>query len=305
MKTSLQKCVACWFCVTLCVLHNVYSADVISNGLEEIKNYKIICDALKVKDTSGKWPEDVLPLSQMLANNSASVRREIYLAIVEHVRAKRGTVQARRELVEVLAKSLQDPSPIVRNSVAKWLTTLKPVDFGPNAKISIEKAFSKKPTKRLILLSGIVDIPAVNKKVEKLIFTPSAKVSVGRFYGTLEWAAELVRARKGNRDSIKKVLKAVEEDNNITTKVTLLLPELKYVHQPEIIIYLKKYLDSNERLEPVKPTVPGMKYAQYAAVALAQMLKGFPVIKEDLNYTEKELNTCRKWMSIQMKWTFK
>lgn len=88
-------------------------------------------------------------------------------------------------------------------------------------------------------------------------------------------------------------------------RVTVLLQELEYVRQPEALHILKKYLDSDERLEAVKPTVPGMKCAQYAAIVLARSLEGFPVVKEDLNYTEDELNICREWMSAQTNWVFK
>jgi len=290
------------FCI---FFHNLYGVNMSNDRAEEVKMYEKVRDALRSKDTYGHWPEGLLPLSQMRTDNSESIRREICFAIVEHLRNTNGTTADRRTLVEELTKSLQDPSPAVCNNVAEWLCVLKPDDFGPGAKIYIEKAFRKKHTKQLILLSGIADVSYVNEKIKTLVFISSVTPAVGRFYGTLEWGAELVRARKGDKNSIKNVLKAVEDENDMITKITVLLRELEYVHQPEIVIYLKKYLDSDERLEAVKPTVTGAKCAQYAAVALAQILESFPVVKEDINYTEKELNICRQWMSIQAGWIFK
>lgn len=305
MRNILLTMVISIGCFVLSVCQNGFCEEPKTNALKEKKMNERVIDALKVQDESGQWPEEEVSLPQMLADRSEEVRREVCIAAVEYLKKGAGTASSRRKLVSDLAKSLADQSPVVRESVARLLSTLQANDFSPDAKISIQEAFETKPSKQLILLGGIADVDTVNKEVDKLVFQPSVKPSVGRFYGTLEWGAELVKARRGNPNNIKNVINAVEEEKSMVTRVGVLLQELEYVRQPEVIPILKKYLDSDERLEAVKPTVPGMKCAQYAAVVLARSVEGFPVIKEDLNYTEDELDICRKWMSAQTNWVFK
>lgn len=185
--------------------------------IKQKKMHERAIDALKVQDESGHWPEEELSLPQMLADGSEEVRREVCIAVVEHLRKGGGTVLSRRNLVSDLATSLADQSPVVRRSVARLLSTLEADDFGPNAKIAIQEAFEAQPGKQLMLLGGVADVEAVHKAVDQLVFQPSNKPSVGRFYGTLEWGAELVRARRGESDSIKKVIEAVEEEKDMVT----------------------------------------------------------------------------------------
>ena len=229
----------------------VLGREMSNNGLIQANVYESVCNALSKQDISGLWPQEVLPLAQLLTDNSELVRHEVYLAIADHVRKMNGDAPRRRELVGLLVKGLTDQSSAIRDSITEWLCTMKPDDFGPDAKIAIEKAFNLKPTKQLILLSGLADVTTVSTKIDKFVFYPSATPSCGRFYGTVEWGAELVRARKGNRSSIKKVLEAVDAENDTVTRVTLLLPELEYVHQPEVVVRLKHILNSEERLEPL------------------------------------------------------
>lgn len=305
MNTYFMKALIYTSCFVFSAFINAYGTDANTSASVPADIHNAIRYALKFQDDTGLWPENVMPVSQMLADRSEDVRREVRFAIYEHLRQSKGEDSIREALVECLAKSLENNSPDIRNTAAEWLCTLKTDDFGPSAKRIIESELMKEPTKQLIVLGGVADVPLMEQLLQKFSFTPSVEPPVGRFYGTIEWGAELVRARNGNRKSIENVLNAVEGEKVLVTRVAVLFRELEYVIQPEIVLYLKKYVDSNERLEAVKPTVLGPKCAQYAAVVLAEMLEDFPVKKRDLNYTDDELDICRKWLSSQKEWTFK
>jgi hypothetical protein len=83
--------------------------------------------------------------------------------------------------------------------------------------------------------------------------------------------------------------------------VVRLLKELSYVRQPEVVDYLHTYLKS-DKMEAYKgrDVVP-TSYGQRAAIALAQMLHGFPW-KKDYAPNQEMIERCRKWMAEQSQW---
>ena len=86
----------------------------------------------------------------------------------------------------------------------------------------------------------------------------------------------------------------------------MLLDELAFVPQPEIVSFLGRFLFSEARLEPVKEKVPGQRHADFAAAALARMLENFPAeYKEDRSYSDQEIQSCRAWLAAQSSWKFR
>jgi hypothetical protein len=255
--------------------------------------------------TFADWPKDKPTLDEWLSHKSEMLRWEICAAITEHAKTKECNAQKRKEVVWHLVRQLKNESTLIRSGVLKFLFGFAASDFNEESKKIIGEEFNKNATKEIIVLAGLADVDAAYEGIQRLASRPLVEPESGRYFGTSVWAAMLVTARKGNKTSIRRVLEAVDNEKDPVTRVAILLKELEYVRQPEIVDYLGKYMDSKERLEPEKPTAPGILYAQYAAVSLASMLKGWPVSKEDLNYTEQEMDTCRRWMSRQKEWLFR
>lgn len=255
--------------------------------------------------TLADWPHNKPTLKEWLSHKSELLRWELCAAIAEYAKTDECVARKRNELVYHLTRQLNSKSLLVRNGVPKLLLRFKADDFSEESKKILEERFNKEPTKEMVLIVGLAGIDGVHERIQHLAGRSLAELSAGRFYGTNAWAALLVTARNGDKTSIKRLLKAIDSENNPVIQVATLLRELEYVQQPEIVDYLAKYLDSKERLEPEKPTAPGTQHAQYAAVSLARMLKGWPVVKEDLNYAEEELERCRQWISSQKEWYFR
>ena len=169
----------------------------------------------------------------------------------------------------------------------------------------IEEQFHNNTTRETILLAGFAGIESLSDEIYSLAARPIEEPQAGRFYGTKVWAANLVLARQGNSLSIAKLLDFAKKQD-LHTRVVFILVDLQYVPQPEIVDFLRSYLDSDERLDSVKSTVKGILAANYAASSLARILLGFPVnYREDYSYSEEEIRACRIWMSKQKEWKYR
>lgn len=179
-------------------------------------------------------------------------------------------------------------------------------DFSPESRRLLELAFQYEPTKDNMLLAGMADADALNREIETWAGKRIEQPASGMFYGTLPWAANLVRARRGDEESLQKVLDASRKAD-IESQVVFLLKELAYVPQPEVAAYIAAFVFSEERLEPLKPTVRGLLHAQYAAAALSRMLEGSPVpYREDYSYSPGEILALRGWLeTINGNWQFR
>ena len=136
-------------------------------------------------------------------------------------------------------------------------------------------------------MAGFAGIESASDEINLLANKPIEEPGSGRFYGTNEWAANLVMARRGNASSIAKLVDYAKKQD-IHTQVVFILHDLQYIPQPEIVEFLKEYLDGDVRLEPLKPHLEGSLAATYAASSLAMILKGFPVnYREDYMFSSK------------------
>lgn len=184
------------------------------------------------------------------------------------------------------------------------LSSGKKTQVSNKTKELIGKLFDQDVNKETILLAGFAGVNSAHDQISYWAHRPIPEPDVGSFFGTNEWAANLVLARQGDADSIEKLLDTAHKQD-LHTLVVFVLVDFQYVPQSAIVEFLKQYLDSNERLEPVKSTVEGMPVAYYAASSLARMLKGFPVdYREDYSYSMNDIQKCRAWMSRQKEWKF-
>lgn len=233
----------------------------------------------------------------------------VLMLIVCSVQAENANKELSSDNIERLMRDVRSGSTDVRNySVKKALYVLS---SSVNTKVSqetkrmIESQFHRHINRQTILLAGLAGVESLSGEINAFANQPVAEPRVGRFYGTNEWAANLVVARQGSALSITKLLEFAEKQN-LHTRVVFILVDLQYVPQPEIVDFLKSYLDSDERLEPVKAKDKGMPVANYAASSLARILQGFPVdYREDYSYSEEEIEVCRAWMSKQRGWMFR
>ncbi|HEX8411807.1 MAG TPA: hypothetical protein VF883_23365 [Thermoanaerobaculia bacterium] len=180
-------------------------------------------------------------------------------------------------------------------------------DFSQESRRALQVAFQLEPSKENLLLVGLTGADMLVGEVETHAAEPIKTPASGMFYGTLPWAANLVRARHGDKASAGRVLD-VSREADVELQVVFLLRELAYVPQPEIAEYIAAFVFSEGRVEPVKSTVEGILYAQYAAAALSRMLEGCPVpYKEDYSYSRKEIETLRAWLSrdVNGDWRFR
>lgn len=208
--------------------------------------------------------------------------------------------------VDTLLQNTTSESTVTRNYSLRRalyiLSSSSKVRVNNETKALIERQFRADINRETILLAGLAGVASLSDEIQFWADRQISEPEAGRFFGTNEWAANLVLARRGNALSLGKLLDFAEKQD-FHTIATVVLVDLQYVPQPEVVDYLKKYLDSDERLEPVKPTVKGMLAANYAASSLARILEGFPLeYREDYSYSEQEIEACRVWMSKQKEW---
>lgn len=210
--------------------------------------------------------------------------------------------------IEKLAEGLQQDSAAEsgrsKNELIDYLSSSKGIVVSERTKSILEAEFLKDANKETILLAGLAGVDAVSKQIREMADAPIVEPRAGRFFGTKEWAANLVQARNGDVASADKLLDFTKSQD-LHTQVVFVAVDLKYAPHPAVVDYLGRILNSNERLEPVKATVKGMPVANYAASSLAKILKGFPVdYREDYSYSPQEIQSCRSWMAAQKEWNF-
>lgn len=178
--------------------------------------------------------------------------------------------------------------------------------FNETAKSNIREALVKKPSKHLLLLAGLANVDNLKEIADRYPFKFSEEQiqKAYPFIKSKEWGAELWRARVGDKESVDKVISAIDLIKDPVSKV-IYMKELYYVTQPKVVEYIKGYLMSNERLEPLRPGMPGIAHAQHAAEALGRMLEGFPIARDFGEYREKDLKACREWCRKQTSWNFR
>jgi hypothetical protein len=214
----------------------------------------------------------------------------------------------REEVVRRLVKASVSGSVKQAN---KWLLTFTANDFNEDSKQLIREALKKEKVNRWhVLLCGVADMKEQLPFLGKLLIDElehQAKEQRGEegfdWYYTTGWAARLARARMGVESDIKKCLELVDTVEDPDRRVVTLLPDIGYIRQPQAIEYLQKYLESEKRLSPVKPTVQGELHASRAMHILIASVRDFPVkMMKTRGYRREEIEQARKWMREQKPW---
>ena len=180
-------------------------------------------------------------------------------------------------------------------NVYEKLLTFTKADFNDDAKGLIRTALAKdNPSRNVIRICGVADMKDEIPRLQNIIDRTSNY--------NLFWTAHLAKARMGVKEDINEYINYVESITDQNERVKRRLPNVGYIRQPEAIEYLKKYLESDGRLPPVDNR-PGPTYASRVVHILAESLENFPIKQKDArNYTDEEIELCRKWMSEQKKW---
>lgn len=210
--------------------------------------------------------------------------------------------------IEKLAEGLQGSEVQKETSQEALLSALsssKEPAVSEKTKSIIEAEFLKEANRETVLLAGLAGVDSVLEQIREIAEAPISAPEAGRFFGTKEWAANLIITRNGDHTAANKLIEFAKTQD-LHTQVVFVAVDMKYAPHPRVVEYLAGMLDSNERLEPVKPTVKGMPVANYAASSLAKMLKNFPVdYREDYSYSPKEIEACRDWMAAQKELNFR
>lgn len=243
-------------------------------------------------------------VSSYINAESSQVRYNSYAAIWEV--AKKKPYDEKNQLLQHLAQGMSDKEKSVREASVKWLLQFREKDVSSETSALIAKNLEKRELdKNRILLAGLYGTESTLNTIRKLGSTIVQDPEVGRWYGTKEWASNLVLARLGEIDS-EELVQRVESESNVVARVTICLQDITYIKQPEGVQLLLKYLNSEDRFPSVRDSTLGEKVCLRAAYFLAQSIEGFPIVKEYYSdYTEEDIATCRKWMSSQSDWSFR
>jgi len=238
------------------------------------------------------------------------VRRLAYLYEVRLAR-----LQPRPEVRQEVVKRLIEGLITGRSKQAtKWLLSFKAEDFSDATKEMIREALAQADIDKVggapsIWLCGVANMKDQLPRLKKLLINEVAYSSdpnmrhFPKWYYTSGWAARLARARIGVKEDIQKCIELVEKEAESNDRHFMLLHDIGYIRQPAAINYLRQYLESDKRLPSVRAGTPGEPVSNYVMSILAESLRNYPVKrKEARNYTEQEIDRCRKWMSQQTTW---
>lgn len=307
--------------------------DVLSTFMQQVRERTPV-EFRKVSNLAKRYGTALVPyLEEYLADPCDRVRREIYEYLVI-VGLDSNDVVARQAIVYKLLNALTSGDE-TKVYPAKTLLQFTSVDFTEQAKELVRKElrrvllFTNRYQRRdFILLAGVADLKSelpllkqfIDEREEGLKLKRARevkeiqKVCAGRlrflraqrmglerqwWQGTRVWAALRARARMGVKEDIQRCIELVDAHPNEDRKGSELLRELAYVRQPEVVDYIYDYLKSDKVEKWKGRDVIGRSYAERAAMALVEMLPGFPARKGLAGADAGTIKRCRKWMAEQ------
>jgi len=166
------------------------------------------------------------------------------------------------------------------------------------------------------LLAGIVDFDSIKDKLKPYRYGEWTKNELGYpskiKYG-MKWTALLVYARNGDKDACREIIDVIKTEKNEDLVLNCLMPDLYYVKQPEIVVFLGECLNNDAVGIPGADDYPPTYRYERAISNLQKMLIGFPVNPYN-HYTKwggtmlvtiPYLKECREWFAKQKEWHFK
>lgn len=295
------------------------------------------CDS--VYTIGKKHGVDLIPyLEDYMKDPNERVRWRAYAFIV-HLGLDTEEVPARERIVEKLVRRLgEEEAKGNWQYLVERLARFTSADFSEQSRRLVRDLLLRALTDRhvsrrgdIILLAGVADLKSELPRLKEFIDEHEGKLKQQHekrlaewrqvvekmpernrayyartllkqyWHSGLIWPALRARARMGVKEDIARCIELVESHPDEDYRVAWLLKELSYVRQPEVVDYLHKYLKSEKvRESKGADTVVGT-YAQHAAKALAQMLRGFPG-RKSIGGDKETIELRRKWMAEQKEW---
>jgi hypothetical protein len=228
------------------------------------------------------WDSFFLALEPYQHHSSPALRRDVYA----HLRARAWDHHGgrRRELVQVLMRAARDdPERAVRDQLITWLLGFGAEDFTTACEHILDELSHDDPD--VLRLIGVMGAKGLRFELRQLTDGP------------VQWAALLAQARLGDEGAAARAVFMVEQEPDLVVRSGL-LRDLAYTRQPVALDHVRGYLERDDRLPPIKDTVPGTPAAVLAAQALADVLEGFPVEEP----TPGDLPRVREWVKAQSEW---
>lgn len=271
----------------------------------ELKNGENL--TLELDRFAAERPDVVIEvLVPRLRDDSAIVRRRL-VALLAYAGSRSRLPANRAIAVEALVDLLEDPESMVARATGEYLLWFEPKDFSGAVRQQLTELLEEpEPSFEVIKLAGYV---AVRDESERLLEISSIDVNPGlregpRYYRTARWAATLSLARTGDSASLRQALKRVQSEEDQNLRITRLLDDVGFIGNEEAFDLVRLYLESEEKLPPVKGEWDRVPHAQHALHVLARWLPGFPVREaaSPLAYTTAELERARAWMAVRQNW---
>lgn len=277
--------------------------------MDQARSHKPIEGLSEVQLKQGD-PREILALLAPYEKDPTWEVRRLALLYAVRLAEVHPLPSVRQEVVRRLVESA------ISHSVSDELTWLKKFtasDFDERSKHVVRQALSE-PEDRTggdvsVWICGLANMQDQLSRLKELTIdevqyqAEADKIGDKKWYLTTGWVARLARARMGVREEIAKCIQLAEREQDATERVLRILPQIGYIRQREAIEYLRRYLESSDRLPAVKPTASGEMYASRVMHIFAVSLEGYPVKqKAARNYTDQEIELCRKWMANKANW---
>lgn len=266
-----------------------------------------ITNALMICTNMMEWPASVPRPEQALTNDNDSVRWMTVSRLGIFGRGLQPGDLRRRYVVSLLAGQLGDRLGSARTAVRKLLF-FKPEDFDDDAKRKISVMFNNETNrlKETILLVGMLDMKEENAVIAEWAKSrlPPDNPETGGYFSSQTWNALLVMARRGDKESFDRLVRANETELHPGDKVRN-IDDFIYVHRPEMVRYMAKYLDSKERSAPLVKNMPGGLIAYNVAQLMGCMLEGFPIKSFFQEIKEEDLQKCKEWVDAQKEFKYR
>ena len=243
------------------------------------------------------------------------LRQSIYIQLGIDIRFSHVSMERKKEMLETLIGGITDK--YTSRTALRTLVKCDECYFSDKAKKMLEKYFTHADLQYYtILLYGIADLHNRDDEIQKLY---QAALKGGYKIYEKEWIALLVMARRGEPAAVNSVIKEtlnvfgyqgiktndvpeviVKSDRNKmiinSFRANMLLDNVVYIRQPESIVLLWAFLNSDAKIGTNKNS----PVAKLAIASLVKLIDDFPITSKKIyrpsEYTAEDVTTACKWM---------
>ena len=254
------------------------------------------------KSLLSEYPNAALAGAAKYLEDASPKVRHFSLILTHTVGNATDDKATRQTVVNQLLGGLNDGEPLVWQHAAKFLMEYESGDFDDAARAAIEaRVLADNPTREDIRLAGVARLQTVVQRLGALLLDERAAQEdddqPGRWYGSVAWAARLVRARLGVESDAAHAIAQVESEPDIVTRAGVLFKDLAFIDRPATLQVLSGYVRSDAMLPSAHPPKPGSPVYQYAIDALAEFAEGFPFEAEGPGgYSDDERRRASDWL---------